>query len=275
MQAEQNELITRIGPGTRLRRADAQLLAAGGAARRVRSAARPAHGARGRSRRCACSARTWCCFATAPAAGACSTAPARIAAPTSPFGRLEPDGLRCPFHGWKFDADGRCLETPAEPVGSHAVHSACASAAIRCASVAACCSPGSAPRARRRRRCRRSTASSRRRATASPSRASGTATGCRRSRSASIRRIRRSCTATCRTSRSLDDAYGRQFRAASAGEVGGERWPMTRVMREFCQPEIRFESVADGLLRLTTLRPMTDDAHPRARHPCRRSRRPS
>ena len=34
------------------------------------------------------------------------------------FGRHEGDGLRCPFHGWKFDADGRCLDTPAEPMGS-------------------------------------------------------------------------------------------------------------------------------------------------------------
>ena len=34
------------------------------------------------------------------------------------FGRHEGDGLRCPFHGWKFDATGRCLETPAEPAGS-------------------------------------------------------------------------------------------------------------------------------------------------------------
>lgn len=34
------------------------------------------------------------------------------------FGRLENGGLRCPFHGWLFDASGNCLETPAEPVGS-------------------------------------------------------------------------------------------------------------------------------------------------------------
>ncbi|HEX7743293.1 MAG TPA: aromatic ring-hydroxylating dioxygenase subunit alpha [Sphingobium sp.] len=34
------------------------------------------------------------------------------------FGRLEPQGLRCAFHGWLFDADGQCLETPAEPVTS-------------------------------------------------------------------------------------------------------------------------------------------------------------
>ncbi|WP_375459109.1 Rieske 2Fe-2S domain-containing protein [uncultured Enterovirga sp.] len=34
------------------------------------------------------------------------------------FGRLEEEGLRCAFHGWLFAADGTCLETPAEPVGS-------------------------------------------------------------------------------------------------------------------------------------------------------------
>jgi phthalate 4,5-dioxygenase len=34
------------------------------------------------------------------------------------FGRLENGGLRCPFHGWLFDASGQCLETPAEPLGS-------------------------------------------------------------------------------------------------------------------------------------------------------------
>jgi nitrite reductase/ring-hydroxylating ferredoxin subunit len=31
------------------------------------------------------------------------------------FGRLEDGGLRCLFHGWLFDTDGKCLETPAEP----------------------------------------------------------------------------------------------------------------------------------------------------------------
>ncbi|MET0350816.1 MAG: aromatic ring-hydroxylating dioxygenase subunit alpha [Rhizobacter sp.] len=34
------------------------------------------------------------------------------------FGRLEGGGLRCPFHGWLFDKSGQCLETPAEPAGS-------------------------------------------------------------------------------------------------------------------------------------------------------------
>lgn len=34
------------------------------------------------------------------------------------FGRLEDGGLRCPFHGWLFGADGQCLEMPAEPADS-------------------------------------------------------------------------------------------------------------------------------------------------------------
>lgn len=34
------------------------------------------------------------------------------------FGRLEDNGLRCPFHGWHFDRDGQCVEQPGEPQGS-------------------------------------------------------------------------------------------------------------------------------------------------------------
>jgi len=34
------------------------------------------------------------------------------------YGRNEDDGLRCVYHGWKYDVDGRVLETPAEPEGS-------------------------------------------------------------------------------------------------------------------------------------------------------------
>lgn len=35
------------------------------------------------------------------------------------YGRIEDGGLRCVYHGWLYDVDGRCLETPAEPQGSH------------------------------------------------------------------------------------------------------------------------------------------------------------
>lgn len=33
-------------------------------------------------------------------------------------GMIDGDGLRCAYHGWKFDKQGRCVETPAEPEGS-------------------------------------------------------------------------------------------------------------------------------------------------------------
>jgi phthalate 4,5-dioxygenase len=52
---------------------------------------------------------------------------------------------------------------------------------------------------------------------------------------------------------STDNAEGRQFRSNSVGDVNGESWPMTRIMREFNQPEISFETTPFGL-RLTALR---------------------
>ena len=34
------------------------------------------------------------------------------------FGRTEQCGLRCPYHGWQFDVDGRCVDMPSEPRSS-------------------------------------------------------------------------------------------------------------------------------------------------------------
>ncbi|MGQ2923217.1 MAG: aromatic ring-hydroxylating dioxygenase subunit alpha [Hydrogenophaga sp.] len=34
------------------------------------------------------------------------------------FGRNEENGLRCPYHGWKYDVSGRCVDVPSEPEGS-------------------------------------------------------------------------------------------------------------------------------------------------------------
>jgi phthalate 4,5-dioxygenase oxygenase subunit len=31
------------------------------------------------------------------------------------FGRNEENGLRCPYHGWKYDHTGQCVEVPSEP----------------------------------------------------------------------------------------------------------------------------------------------------------------
>jgi phthalate 4,5-dioxygenase oxygenase subunit len=141
------------------------------------------------------------------------------------FGRHEGDGLRCPFHGWKFDAAGRCLETPAEPAGSKL----CDRVKQRSYPVLERSGilfgwfgePGA-----RRRPSPPSTASPRRPPTPSPSRACGTATGCRPSRSASTRRIP-SFLHRFLNDAALDavgdNAAGRQFRSASAGEFGGER----------------------------------------------------
>jgi phthalate 4,5-dioxygenase oxygenase subunit len=33
------------------------------------------------------------------------------------FGRNEEDGLRCVYHGWKFDVDGNCVDLPSAPEG--------------------------------------------------------------------------------------------------------------------------------------------------------------
>ena len=31
------------------------------------------------------------------------------------YGKLDCEGIRCPYHGWKYDLKGNCLETPPEP----------------------------------------------------------------------------------------------------------------------------------------------------------------
>ena len=35
------------------------------------------------------------------------------------FGRNEEAGLRCVYHGWKFDAQGACVDMPSEPAESN------------------------------------------------------------------------------------------------------------------------------------------------------------
>jgi 5,5'-dehydrodivanillate O-demethylase len=34
------------------------------------------------------------------------------------YGSVDEEGIRCPYHGWKFDGMGKCLEQPAEPADS-------------------------------------------------------------------------------------------------------------------------------------------------------------
>lgn len=34
------------------------------------------------------------------------------------YGRVDCEGIRCPYHGWKYDLSGQCIEQPAEPADS-------------------------------------------------------------------------------------------------------------------------------------------------------------
>ena len=38
------------------------------------------------------------------------------------YGIVEDGGLRCGYHGWKFDAAGKCIDILAEPDSSPAFH---------------------------------------------------------------------------------------------------------------------------------------------------------
>ena len=44
------------------------------------------------------------------------------------YGRNEAEGLRCVYHGWKFDVAGRCVDMPSEPAESNLKDKVCARA---------------------------------------------------------------------------------------------------------------------------------------------------
>ena len=33
------------------------------------------------------------------------------------YGKVDEDGIRCCYHGWQFDVEGRCIDQPCEPEG--------------------------------------------------------------------------------------------------------------------------------------------------------------
>jgi phenylpropionate dioxygenase-like ring-hydroxylating dioxygenase large terminal subunit len=175
------------------------------------------------------------------------------------FGRHEGDGLRCPFHGWKFDAAGRCMETPAEPAGSKL----CERVQQRSYPVVEKSGvlfgwfgePGQQPPFPGFD------------CFAAPSTHTFAFKGlwnCNwlQAFEVGIDPAHPSFLHRFLSDAALDaigeNAAGKQFRSASAGDFGGERWPMTRIMREFHQPEISFENKPWGL-QLTALRPMTEE----------------
>src|SRR6195256_5967278 len=110
ISAEQNELMTRIGPGTpagKLLRQYWQPVALGD---EFRDTARPVKAVR-------LFGESLVLFKNKNQYGLmqrhCPHRGADLA-----YGRLDERGLRCSFHGWLFDANGKCIETPAEPEGS-------------------------------------------------------------------------------------------------------------------------------------------------------------
>jgi len=44
------------------------------------------------------------------------------------FGRVESDGMRCVYHGWKFGLDGQCVDMPSEPAESSFAAKVCQTA---------------------------------------------------------------------------------------------------------------------------------------------------
>jgi phthalate 4,5-dioxygenase oxygenase subunit len=171
------------------------------------------------------------------------------------YGRNEGDGLRCPFHGWKFDVTGQCLETPAEPKGSvlcTRIKQRNYPVQERSGILFAWMGPeGSTPPPLPAIDCFQ---------------APGTHTfafkglwQCNwlQAFEVGIDPAHASFLHRFFNDASLEDTYGKQFRGASAGEIDGEKWPMTRVMREFDQPDISSSEKPYGL-QLTTLRPLND-----------------
>jgi phthalate 4,5-dioxygenase len=179
------------------------------------------------------------------------------------FGRRESaaegGGLRCPFHGWKFAPDGRCLETPAEPVGSKL----CERVRQRSYPVveqsgvlfAWLGEGGGLPPPMPAFDC-----------FAAPASHSFAFKGLWNANWLQAFEVGIDPAHPSFLHRFLQDealagiggnAAGKQFRSASAGAVDGEQWPMTRIMREFARPDISFENTPWGL-QLTTLRSMTD-----------------
>ncbi|MSQ54196.1 MAG: aromatic ring-hydroxylating dioxygenase subunit alpha [Betaproteobacteria bacterium] len=165
------------------------------------------------------------------------------------FGRLEDGGLRCLFHGWLFDVSGQCIETPAEPEGSRMcehIRQPSYPVAERSGIVFAWLGAGAPP--------------------AFPAFDCFVApdaytfafkglfacnwlqaleVGIDPGHASFLHRFYQDEDTTA--------SYGRQFRSASSDSS----MPMTRVLREYARPEIRVERAPYGM-RLTALRKISD-----------------
>jgi phthalate 4,5-dioxygenase len=262
MNAEQNELLTRISPGTPcgalLRRywQPAALVDEFNPVLDARMAQRPVKAVR-------LLGQDLVLFKDASGAwGLLDRDCAHRGADLS-FGRRESveqgGGLRCPFHGWKFAVDGRCLETPAEPAGSKLCdrvrqrsYPVIEKSGVLLAWLG---DAGSTPPPFPAFDC-----------FTVPATHSFAFKGMWNANWLQAFEVGIDPAHPSFLHRFLqdealagigDNAAGKQFRSASAGDIDGEQWPMTRIMREFAQPEISFETRPWGM-QLTALRPMTE-----------------
>ena len=259
MKAEQNELLTRIGPGTacgavlRSYWQPVALVDEFDPALDPRLANRPVKAVRALG-------QDLVLFRNAQGAWGLLDRDCPHRGADLSFGRHEGDGLRCPFHGWKFDTAGKCLDTPAEPAGSKL----CERVRQRSYPVleksgilfAWLGDEGSVPPPFPRFDCFEA-----------PSSHTFAFKGMWQCNWLQAFEVGIDPAHPSFLHRFLSDepleqvgqnAAGKQFRSASAGDAGGERWPMTRIMREFHQPEISFEAQPWGM-QLTALRPMTPE----------------
>ena len=171
------------------------------------------------------------------------------------YGRNEGDGLRCPFHGWKFDVSGQCTETPAEPAGStlcQRIRQRSYPLIEKAGALFAWLGPeDQTPPPFPALDC-----------FVAPASHSFVFKGlwhCNwlQAFEVGIDPAHASYLHRFFQDASLEGSYGKQFRGASAGAIDGERWPMTKVMREFARPEISFTAQPYGL-QLTALRPLNE-----------------
>lgn len=159
------------------------------------------------------------------------------------YGRLENEGLRCPFHGWLFDAEGRCLETPGEPAHvrlcdkvRQKTYPVMAHSGIYFAYLG----DGEPP------------AFANLDCFAAPDTHTFAFKGLLDCNWVQALEVGIDPAHASFLHRFFEDedpnaapelAYGKQFRAASAGS----KWPMTKVMREYPAPDIDFEDAPWGL----------------------------
>ena len=109
LSQEENELFTRVGPGTPMGEV-------------LRRYWHPVGCQRDRHQEAAsasrCWARSWCSIAATAARRSLMQLRCAHRSLALDHGRVEGDCLRCPYHGWLYDEAGQCLEQPAEPEGS-------------------------------------------------------------------------------------------------------------------------------------------------------------